>query len=74
MEKEKVTELVAKAQAGDLEAMEKLLEQAHTSVSYQCRKMLKRPEDAEDLTQEILLTVYTKLDSLQEPAAFRGWL
>lgn len=74
MEKEKVTELVAKAQAGDLEAMEKLLEQAHTSVSYQCRKMLKHPEDAEDLTQEILLTVYTKLDSLQEPAAFRGWL
>jgi len=74
MEKEIVTELVAKAQAGDPEAMEKLLEQAHTSVSYQCRKMLKHPEDAEDLTQEILVTVYTKLDSLQEPAAFWGWL
>ncbi len=74
MEKEKITKLVNRAQDGDPHAMEELLELAHTSVSYQCRKMMAQQEDAEDLTQEILLIVYQKLDTLQEPAAFQGWL
>lgn len=53
--------------------MEQLLQFAHTSVSYQCRKMLKHPQDAEDMTQEVLVTIYMKLDTLQEPAAFQKW-
>lgn len=74
MEKEQMIELVRKSQAGDDEAMNELIRESHTSVSYQCRKLLKNAQDAEDVTQEVLLTVYTKLGSLQEPAAFLGWL
>ena len=74
MEKEKLTALVEKAKSGNPNAIEDLLCQAHISVSYQCRKMLPNVQDAEDLTQEILLTVYQKLHTLQEPAAFWGWL
>lgn len=73
MEKEQLTVLVKKSQSGDGEAMEQLLQFAHTSVSFQCRKMLKHPQDAEDMTQEVLVTIYTKLDTLQEPAAFQKW-
>ena len=61
MEKDRIESLVNRAQSGDLQAMEKLLEFAHISVSYQCRKMMPRQEDAEDLTQEVLLAVYKKL-------------
>lgn len=74
MEKEKLITLVKTAKSGNQKAIEELLCLAHTSVSYQCRKMLPNTQDAEDLTQEILLTVYQKLDSLQEPATFWGWL
>lgn len=74
MEKEELTLLIIKAQAGDQEAMEELLCRAHTPVSYQCRKMLRDPRDAEDMTQEILLVVYGRLDKLKEPAAFWGWI
>lgn len=74
MEKEQMIELVRKSQAGDMDAMNELIRKAHTSVSYQCRKLLKNAQDAEDVTQEVMLTVYTKLGSLQEPAAFWGWL
>lgn len=74
MEKEQLIELVKKSQAGDPAAVEALLENAYTSVSYQCRKLLKNAQDAEDVTQEVLLTLYKKLDTLQEPAAFWGWL
>ena len=65
MEKEQLTVLVKKSQSGDGEAMEQLLQFAHTSVSFQCRKMLKHPQDAEDMTQEVLVTIYTKLNTLQ---------
>ena len=74
MEKDVLIELVKKSKNGDMEAMEKLLLHAHTSVSYQCRKMLPSQQDAEDMTQEILLTIYEKLDTLEEPAAFHKWL
>lgn len=73
MEKEQLIALVKKSQSGDPEAMEKLLQYAHTSVSYQCRKMLTNAQDAEDMTQEVLVTIYNKLDTLQEPAAFSKW-
>lgn len=74
MEQETLIALVKRAQSGDSEAMERLLVSAHTSVSYQCRKFMKTPEDAEDLTQEVLLVIYQKLDTLTEPAAFHGWV
>lgn len=74
MEKAELIQIIQKSKDGDMEAMEKLLLHAHTSVSYQCRKMLKSEQDVEDMTQEILVTVYQKLDSLQEPAAFNQWL
>lgn len=73
MEKNQLIALVRNSQAGDPDAMEQLLAYTHTWVSYQCRKMLKNAQDAEDLTQEVLVTIYTKLDTLQEPAAFRKW-
>ena len=74
MEKEQLITLVKKSQSGDTVAIEKLLQYAHTSVSYQCRKMLNNAQDAEDMTQEVLVTIYTKLDTLQEPAAFHKWV
>ena len=74
MEKAELTVLVARAQSGDQSAMEEVLRAAHTSVSYQCRKLLRDPRDAEDMTQEVLLVVYTKLDTLKTPEAFWGWL
>lgn len=74
MEQEQMIELVKKSQAGDQTAFSELLQAAHTSISYQCRKLLKREQDAEDVTQEVMITLYQKLDTLQEPAAFWGWL
>lgn len=74
MEKERIESLVHHAQNGDLQAMEQLLEAAHTSVSYQCRKMMPRPEDAQDLTQEVLLAVYQNIGTLKEQKAFWSWL
>lgn len=74
MSNSELTLLVEKSKKGETGAMEELLRVAYTPVSYQCRKFLRTGQDAEDMTQEILLLIYTKLDTLQEPAAFWGWL
>lgn len=74
MENKEITALIKKSQRGDAAAMEELLRAAYTPVSYQCRRFLKTGADAEDMTQEVLLLLYTKLDTLKEPAAFWGWL
>lgn len=74
METEKLKELIEKCKEGDAAAMEELLCIAYGPVFYQCQRLLKNNQDAQDVTQEILLTVYTKLGNLKEPAAFWGWL
>lgn len=73
-ERKELSVLIRKAQNGDQEAMEQVLRWSHTSVSYKCRKILKNPQDAEDMTQEVLLQVYAKLGTLENPDAFPGWL
>lgn len=69
-----LSSLIRKSQKGDTAAMEELLLAAYPPVSYQCRRFLKTDADAEDMTQEILLQIYTKIDTLHEPAAFWSWL
>lgn len=74
MDNSRLEALVKKSQKGDTGAIEELLRISYTPVSYQCRRFLKTGQDAEDMTQEILLLLYTKLDTLKEPAAYWGWL
>lgn len=74
MEKSEVMALVPRCLAGDEEAREALVLAVQNRVFYHCKKMLKNEDDALDATQEILITMLTKLDTLKEPAAFGGWL
>ncbi len=37
-------------------------------------RRLRDYSDAEELTQDVFLQAFTKLDQLREPAAFGGWL
>lgn len=74
MDTRELTTLVRKSQKGDMAAMEELISVSYSHVSYQCRSFLKTGQDAEDMTQEVLLLLYTKLDTLKEPAAYWGWI
>lgn len=74
MEKAELKQLINESRAGSAQAMEKLLCEAHTHALYQCRRFLKSKQDVQDAVQDVMLTVYTKLDTLEEPAAFFGWV
>ena len=74
MEKTEVIALIPRCLAGDPEAQEALVLAVQDRVFYHCKKMLRNEDDALDATQEILISMLTKLDTLKEPAAFWGWL
>ena len=74
MEKSEAVSLIPRCVAGDGEAREALVVLTQDRVYYHCKKMLKNEEDALDATQEVLISMLTKLETLKEPGAFWGWL
>lgn len=67
-------ELVAKAKAGDREALEVLVRRHQAWVFNIANRMLWRRDLAEDATQEILIKVVTKLSTFKAQSQFRTWL
>lgn len=43
-------------------------------VYYNCLKMLRDEQAAQDATQDILITVYQKVGTLSEPQSYIGWV
>jgi RNA polymerase sigma factor (sigma-70 family) len=67
-------ELVAAAQTGNKEALEKLVRRHQPWVFNIAIRMVWRREAAEDATQEILIKVVTKLSTFRGQSQFRTWL
>ena len=67
-------ELVAKAQAGDREALEALVRRHQPWVFNIAVRMAWRRDLAEDATQEILIKIVTKLSTFRAQSRFRTWL
>src|SRR3990172_5834729 len=68
------SELVASAQRGDRSAMEELVVRHQAWIYNIAWRMVGSPHDAEDVTQEILIKMITKLSTFQGKSGFRTWL
>jgi RNA polymerase sigma-70 factor (ECF subfamily) len=66
-------DLVRAAQAGDVASFEQLYSR-YAPVVHSILLGRLPPTDADDVTQNVFITAYTKLHSLREPAAFAGWI
>ena len=66
--------LVARAQAGDEAALEALYRAFETPVYNLARRMLKRPEDAEDVLQETFLEVVRNIKQYRGEGHLWGWV
>jgi RNA polymerase sigma factor (sigma-70 family) len=66
-------DLVASALAGSAEALEVLLRRHERWIYNVALRMLQRPADAEDATQEALLRIVTRLSTFRGESAFRTW-
>ncbi len=67
-------QLIAAALAGDEKAFERLLTKYRNLVYTIMLKMVRNPQEAEDLTQEAFMKAFNSLASFNEEFAFSTWL
>ncbi len=67
-------ELVAQAQAGDMEAFTALVRRYQAPVMHFCRRMVGSPQDAEEVAQECFVRLHRHLRRLQPRARFSTML
>ena len=66
--------LVRRAQAGNRDALEELIRRHQAWIYNIVLRMFYWPNDAEDVTQEILIKVTTKLSTFEGRSSFRTWI
>ncbi|TCP56917.1 RNA polymerase sigma-70 factor (ECF subfamily) [Tamaricihabitans halophyticus] len=66
--------LVSRARDGDTRAYEQLVRRYQGQMYRLAVRMLGSASDAEDAVQDVFLSVWRKLDQLNDDAAFVGWL
>jgi RNA polymerase sigma factor (sigma-70 family) len=69
-----VTDLVRRAQNGEQQAWDELVERYAPLIWSICRRFRLEGADAEDVSQAVWLTLVSSLDRLRDPAALPGWL
>src|ERR1700682_5239319 len=66
--------LVDQAKSGDRGALEKLVLRHQAWIYKIAIRMVFHPQDAEEVTQEVLVKVITKLSTFKGESKFRTWL
>jgi RNA polymerase sigma-70 factor (ECF subfamily) len=67
-------ELIQKAQAGDSAAFNQVVVAYRKRILGTIARLIGRPEDVEDVAQEVFLRLYYSLDQLRTPEVFEPWL
>jgi len=67
-------ELVRRAQAGDRSSFEQLYRMHAGRVDALCLRLSRKPQEAEDMTQEVFVRAWEKLERFRAPGHFGAWL
>ena len=67
-------ELIEKARSGDDAAFNQVVQAYRKRILGTIARLIGRPEDVEDVGQEVFLRLYFSLDQLRAPEVFEPWL
>src|SRR5919198_3749359 len=67
-------ELIQKAQRGDAAAFNQLVSAYRRRILGTISRLIGRPEDVEDVAQEVFMRLYYSLEQLRTPEVFEPWL
>jgi RNA polymerase sigma-70 factor (ECF subfamily) len=67
-------ELIKRAQKGDAPAFNEIVLAYRKRTLGTIARLISRPEDVEDVAQEVFLRLYFSLDQLRTPEVFEPWL
>jgi RNA polymerase sigma-70 factor (TIGR02960 family) len=68
------TDLIDRAQAGDEQAFQELIEPYQRELQVHCYRILGSAQDAEDVMQETLLAAWRGLGGFEQRSSLRTWL
>lgn len=67
-------DIVERAQAGDAQAFNQIVQAYRRRIFGTVSRLIGRPEDVEDVAQEVFIRLYYSLDQLRSPEVFEPWL
>src|SRR5215472_3217405 len=67
-------ELIGRAQKGDSAAFNEIVLAYRKRILGTITRLIARPEDVEDVAQEVFLRLYYSLDQLRTPEVFEPWM
>ncbi|HLJ16575.1 MAG TPA: sigma-70 family RNA polymerase sigma factor [Bryobacteraceae bacterium] len=67
-------ELIERAQSGEDAAFNQIVRAYRKRILGTIARLIGRPEDVEDVSQEVFLRLYFSLDQLRTPEVFEPWL
>lgn len=67
-------ELVGRFKEGEQSAFERLVERFQERVYRLALRIIRNPQDAEEITQDVFLTIYLKIGTFDARSAFSTWL
>ena len=67
-------ELVARVRDGDTAAKKRIYLKHVDYIAGMCARLLRSIEASEDVVQDTFVIAFSKIESLRDPGAFRGWL
>jgi RNA polymerase sigma-70 factor, ECF subfamily len=70
----KETELIQRAQAGDMTAFEQIVHAYEKRVLVAAAQICRNQQDAEDVTQDVFISVYRNIRTFRFEASFYSWI
>src|SRR6478609_5816346 len=67
-------QLIARLRAGDDTAVQELADRYRSRIFQLAMRYMKNHEDAEEVTQDVLLKVYRKVDAFRGDAQLSSWI
>ena len=74
MDRTQDRQLIARLQAGDDTAVQELADRYGSRIFQLAMRHMKNREDAEEVTQDVLMKVYRKVDAFRGDAALSSWI
>ena len=72
--KDDLERAVIRLKNGDESAFNEIYDEVYRLVYYIAKQKIKRKEDIEEVTSDVMFTIYSKIDTLKDTSKFKSWV
>lgn len=72
--KDDLERAIIRLKNGDESAFNEIYDEVYRLVYYIAKQKIKRKEDIEEVTSDVMFTIYSKIDTLKDTSKFKSWV